>query len=347
MSDETKKESSVAAGIKGVQAGSAPMVRRDTNESFEDLMTSSALNNESLSETVKKRGDQWVVHDDKTGVEKGVFSDREQAWKKQRQMRQSQKGKTKKHKGGSTFKKTKKKHNAKLAPKPHMAPKSVLAPKSQKEHLLAMFKESVRRVILSEGSALSYVFEQAPLENDSQIWETFLEKISKQTLLSDPKLLALMKTMAKNEVKALGNAVNAIKKNLEKTGNFEVEQKKPDQDKEGDLFLNFQIKMLNGGKKLDFSVKLEHGRPLIQIPEQTRANLNSMATPDSKFLRSELIHIQETVLSNMNEVIETTEKRDEYLGKLHTDAQKALGNMSPLQIVMLRYLLKSKYKSVK
>lgn len=346
MSEETKKESSVAGGIKGVQAGSAPMVRRDTNESFEDLVTSSVLNNESLSETVKKRGDQWVVYDDKTGVEKGVFNDREQAWKKQRQMRQSQKGK-KKPKHGSTFKKGKKKNGAKLAPKSNTAPKATLAPKAQKEHLLAMFKESVKRVLLSEGSALSYVFEQAPLENDSKIWEAFLEKISKQTLLSDPKLLALLKTMAKNEVKSLGNAVNAIKKNLEKTGNFEVEQKKPDQDKEGDLFLNFQIKMLNGGKKLDFSVKLEHGRPLIQIPDQTRNILNTMATPDSKFLRSELIHIQETVLSNMNEVIETTEKRDEYLGKLHSDAEKYLKNMSPLQIVMLRYLLKSKYKSVK
>lgn len=346
MSD-TKKESSITGGIKGVQApGSAPMVRRD-KDSFEESMTHAALNNESLKETVKKRGEQWVVFDDKTGVEKGVFADREQAWKKQRQMRQFQKGK-KKQKHGSTFKKHRKKKNAaKLAPKAHVAPKAHLAPKSQKEHLLAMFKESVKRVLLSEGSALSYVFEQAPLENDSKVWEAFLERISKQTLLSDPKLLALLKTMAKNEVKALGNAVGAIKKNLEKTGNFEVEQKKPDQDEEGDLFLNFQIKMLNGGKKLDFSVKLEHGRPLIQIPEQTRSNLNSLATPDSKFLRSELIHIQETVLSNMNEVIETTEKRDEYLSKLHSDAQKALGNMSPLQIVMLRYLLKSKYKSVK
>ncbi len=346
MSD-TKKESSVTGGIKGTQApGSTPMVRRD-RDSFEESMTIAALNDESLHETVKKRGEQWVVFDDKTGVEKGVFSDREQAWKKQRQMRQSQKGK-KKPKHGSTFKKHRKKKNAaKLAPKAHTAPKAHLAPKSQKEHLLAMFKESVKRVLINEGSALSYVFEQAPLENDSKIWEAFLEKISKQTLLSDPKLLALLKAMAKNEVKSLGNAVNAIKKNLEKTGNFEVEQKKPDQDKEGDLFLNFQIKMVNGGKNLDFSVKLEHGKPLIQIPEQTRANLNSMATPDSKFLRSELIHIQETILNNMNEVIETTEKRDEYLGKLHADAQKSLSNMSPLQIVMLRYLLKSKYKSVK
>lgn len=349
-----KNESSVAAGITGAQGPGSAMIKRIRNpweeQSFEELVAFCEVHNKDIGETVKKRGEQWVVFDDKTGVEKGVYPHRTDAWKKQRQLRQQtkfNKKKSKKKKHGSTFEKTPKTKKADLAPKAATAPKAHLAPKPKKEHLMLMFKESLKRVLMNEGSALSYVFEQSPLPNDSLAWEQFLQKLSKQTLLSDPKLRSILQNMAKFEVKLLANSVKAIKEVLEATGTFEVEQKKADQDAAGDLFLPFEVALLQNKKKMSFAVKIEHGRPLLQFPEQTKAELNMLANDESKLLRSELVHAQETILDEMSEVVDSTAKRDEYLIKTQVEVDKVLKNMPPLQISMMRYLLKSKYKGIK
>lgn len=351
---ERKKESSVAPMIHGVQEPSTPIVRKkslDEADAFETLVGESVLNGADISETVKKKGNNWVVYDDKTGVQKGSYPTREDAWKKQRQIRQQNKNeKTRKYKKhphphADKAKKAPKPHLAKKpkkAPKPSLAPK----PKVQKEQYLEAFKNKILSLI-SEGSALSYVFEQTPTSKDSLFWEEFLQRLSKQTLLGDPKLKTILQTVAKTEVKLLGNSVNALKSALESTGAFEVEQKDANQDEQGNVYLNFLVKMLESNKKLKFAVRIENGKPIIHFPEDTRYQLNTFGDDSSKLLRAELMHIQETILDQMEDLVVATQKRDNYLKGLQSNVEKALKDMDSLQIAMLKHILKQKYKGIK
>lgn len=330
MSGNNKKESSITANIAGVQAPGSKMPKREYI-SFDDLVGLLDVSNkdiEEIKEIVRKRGNQWIYYDDTTGTEKGIFRSREDAWKRQRWDRQ--------------VKRNKRKHKKKKSESPFEKKSS----ETKKEHLLKMFKESLKRV-LSEGSSLSYVFEQSPLSNDSVEWENFLQKLSKQTILSDQKLRAILQNMAKSEIKLLVKSVAEIKSSLESNGNFSIEQKKADQDEAGDLILNFEVKMGENNKKLTFAVKIDNGRPLIQFPEKSKMELNAMANDESKLLRAGLMYVQETVLDNMDDVLSITQKRDEYLKSLQQKIDKILSDLPPLEIAIIKDLLKNKYRGIK
>lgn len=347
---DKKNESSIAPNIKGAQGPMSKKVfRRMESDQFEDLVNKCVLNDQEIEEVVKKRGDNWVVFDDKTGVEKGSYPTRADAWKKQRQFRQTAKQNKPKSKTKKAKPKPKVGHKAQAAPKAKVAPKAQLAakPDVQKEGLLNLFKQQLHKVLVKEGSALSYVFEQSPLDNDSAEWENFLQKLSKQALVSDERLKNILRNVAKAEMKILSNSVNAIKEILESTGTFEVIQGKPNQDSEGNVFLSFVVSFVEFNKKLPFAVKVENGRPLIHFPDQTRAELNSMNSEESKLLRAELMHIQETVLDKVEDLTVATEKRDAYLKSMESQIDRILKNMDALQVSMLRHVLKQKYKGVK
>lgn len=354
-----KNESSAMAGgnIAGVQGGGGfPLVKRksplESSENFEDLVNYCLLNDMDIEEVVKKRGSNWVVFDDKTGVEKGSYPTRSDAWAKQRQFRQSNKNekkrKYKKHNrphsdGAKTAPKAKTGSKAKAAPKAKLAPK----PKVEKENFLRVLKQKFTEAIIKEASSLSYVFEQSPLDNDTVTWENFLQKLSRQALMSDEKLKNILRNVAKAEIKILGSSVAAIKQVLESTGQFEVAQGKSDQDSEGNLFLAFMVTVPEAKKKIPFAVKVENGRPLIHFPDQARAELNSMVGEEGKLLRAELMHIQETVLDKIEDLSSATEKRNAYLKGMESQMDRILKNMDSLEIAMLKHVIKSKYKGVK
>lgn len=358
-----KKESStVAASVKGFSAPFGVSVVRRKNkkknnlskpygepELFENAVASALLDSDNLDEVVVKVGNKWVIKNDKTGSTMGSYDSREAAWEKQRLLR-----KQKKREGGQHH------HHAATASKPkkasgsHKAPKAQLAPKSQKAPKPHVHKEqvmnklkSVLTSLLKEGSMISYVFEQGPSSEDSLGWERFISKLSRETVLSDPKLKSILQDVAKNEVKILSSAVDAVAKILESTGAFSVEKKGVDQDDSGDIALYFDVKMGKAGKSLPFAVKIENARPVILFPEESKNALNALATDESKLLRAELMHAQETALDNMHDVANATQKRDEYLKDLESKVDQAINGMSPLEVAMIRHLLKNKYRSVK
>jgi hypothetical protein len=279
----------------------------------------------------------------------GSYDEREKAWAKQRLVRQQNKRKSPSKSASKTDKQPKSKDKAKKAPSSHKAPKSQKAPKSKvtkvkKEQMMNQLK-SVFMNVLKEGNMLSYVFEQNPISNDSVTWEKFISKLSKETVLSDPKFKAILQAVAKNEAKILGRSVFEIKKVLEGAGPFTVNQKGVDQDEHGEVVMNFEV-AIEGGKKIGFSVKIEHGRPLILFPQDSKHILNSLGTDEAKLLRAELMHIQETILDNMHEVVSATQKRDDYLKNLQGKLDKVVGSLGPLQVAMLKNLLKQNYKGV-
>lgn len=365
--DESKKnESSTAsASLKGFSAPfgvsvirkkkkqkknvSKPYGEPELFEHAATLSTLTGLSIEQIMEVVKKSGGRYVVTNDKTGSTVGSYEKASDAWEKQRLVRKQNKNKAQKKKKPTSEKQPKAKSKADTAPKKSKtAPKAKTAPKpkttkAKKEQFLNNLKTAFAKV-LSEGNMLNYVFEQQPTATDSAVWEKFIGRLSRETVMADPKLKAILQGVAKSEAKILGAAVNEIKKCLENTGAFQVNQKGVDQNANGDVVMNFDVTLDEGSKKLGFAVKIENGRPLLLFPEDTRMNLNSMATENSKLLRAELMHVQETVLDNMHDVLLATEKRDGYLRSMSEKIDKVISGFGPLEVAMLKNLLKQKYK---
>ena len=361
-----KKESSTASG--NMKGASAPfgfrIVRRKGKQNpskpygepdlFENFVAEATLVGDSIEEAVRKKGQNWVVVDDKTGSQLGSYAKREDAWKRQRQIRKekSNRSQASKHKKASshksqTEKRPKSTDKAETAPKAKHAPKAKKAPGPDVKEALIRKIQRVVTGMIKEGSMISYVFEQPPTSQESVIWNHFISKLSKETIMSDSKLKNLLQGMAKAEAKILGTAVDEIKKVVESAGNFAVQRTDLDQDEEGNILLGFAVGLQDEGEVLHFGVKVENGRPLILFPEESRNALNAMSSNDSKVLRAELMHVQETVLDHMDAVLKVTEKRDDYLHNMETKIGKVIDSMGPLEVSMIKFLLKTKFKGVK
>jgi hypothetical protein len=308
------------------------------DETFEDLVTFCELNGKNITEVVKKRGDSWVVFDDKTKTQKGVFKDREAAWNKQKQLRAASKSANKSKKASGKAKKAQKAHTA---PKPHVAPKAKTAPKAKKEHLLHMFKESVRRV-LQEGSALSYVFDQDPVSKSSVVWDQILQQVSKEALLSDARLSSILHKTAKAEVEALGKAFLATRRVLQ-TDDFSVEKGEVDQDEDGNLIMDITISS-EELEDLPLFIKIENGKPLLIIPEELEASLDASPSEEIRKLKAFLMFVQEDELDKIEDVSKLIEERDEYLQELLIHCSEVLKKLDPLKLSFVRFLLKTKYR---
>lgn len=333
-----KENGSVAANISGFQGplGGTPMIKRKLNQadSFENMVTQCEMNNMEL-EAVRKRGEDWVVFDDDTETQKGVFKDRKAAWAKQKQLRQAKKNSAK---SSAKPKKAEKSHTAS---KPQTAPKAKLAPKSKKEHLMHMFKESVKRVLI-EGSAISYVFEQDPVSKSSLFWNQLLEQMPKEVLLSDPTIKSIFHEMAKAEVDVLGRAFNATRRVLA-SGDFDVEKKDVDQDELGNLILNLGVSF-EGIEDVPLVIKIENGKPLLSLPDEVEAGLNANPNEEIRKLKAFLAFVQEDQLDKMEDVSKLIQKRDEHLQQLLQKSDEVLMNLDPLKMSFVRFLLKTKYR---
>ena len=71
-----------------------------------------------------------------------------------------------------------------------------------------------------------------------------------------------------------------------------------------------------------------------------------MNTQNSKLLRAELLHIQESELDNIDDVVRATEKRDNYFRNLEKNLDKAITDWSPIEISLVKKLLRTKFKNV-
>lgn len=355
MSKEEKNEASVVGGTKGFSAPfgaekkkkksdpNQPFVYRGkTPASFEESVIRLALDEDEIPEVVKKRGEHWVFYDDDTGVQLGSFSDREKAWDMQRAKRRAQKHKREleRQRKKVTVKGVEKEVSPKPKTKSYYQERPPIKLKTKKEAVQYLDK------ILKENF-LSYVFEQTPTSNDAIIWDKFLERLSKETILSDPKLKGILEKSVKSEAILLKKSLDELKKILEGAGSFEVKTSKMEKDpKSGKIENSFDVHMKDNSKTLPFGIRLENGRPLIFIPDASRSALNSMGNDESKLLRAELMHAQETVLDNMMEVVNVNDKRNKYLRGVEKKVDKTISGMNLLEMAVLKYLIRNKYKGI-
>ncbi len=300
---------------------------------FENFVADSVMNEDDFQEVVRKKGDLWILYDDETGVQVGSFNDRDTAWKKQRQYR-SQKQALRKHK---EIEKRNQKHSG--------TPNTERKPESRSENLRKL--EKFISSALNENF-LSYVFEQSPDSDEALNWENFVSKLSEEVVMSDNKLKNLILTLEKSKAKLLSKAMSSVKSVLEQAGNFKVGKsqlvKNPEENQPQ---VNFEVELKDNKIKLLFSIRIENGRPLLLIPEEARAKLNSLGNEETKLLRAELMHAQETELDGMDDTVRAASKRDAYLKTLEAKIDKVVNNLNLLELAILKNLIKMKYKGIR
>lgn len=286
-------------------------------------------------------GNKWVIFDDETEREVGSYPDRKTAWDKQRLLRRSKES-TKKQ-SEAERERQRKAGKAKVEKKPGIKrSKGTLAIK--KEHL--DFVKRIATQVLKENF-LNYVFEQPQTDKAAQMWDNFIENLPDETIMSDPKLKNTLISLAKSESKVLQKAMKEVQSVLAASG-FKVKAANLQKDPQTqEMKMMFSVTLKENGKTLPFSLKIENGRPLVVIPDETRNILNTLNNNESKLIRSELIHSQETILDNMDDLVNLADKRNKYLHKVEEDIDKWITQLNPLQISMLRFSLKNKYKGIK
>lgn len=292
--------------------------------SFSEDIANRLFDEGDQNEVVRKRGQTWVVYDDSTGVETGSYRDRKTAWAKQRIRR--------------TQEKLRKAQNAKT----HRRKK----PKARARHEHYDFAVQVARSLLNENM-LSYMFEQDPSKTgDSSTWQELISKVSNKTLQSDPKLKRLMDLVQKAKSKLLNKAIGQVKNTLQATKHFTVEDVRAGRSETGDIAVQFTVQMQDNGTAIPLGLEIQNNKPLITFPGNSRTELNTMANEESKLLRAELMHAQETALDGLDDVANAAHKRDAYLHDTQKKLDKIVSGLVPMQIALLKNLLKAKYKGM-
>jgi len=59
-----------------------------------------------------------------------------------------------------------------------------------------------------------------------------------------------------------------------------------------------------------------------------------------------LLHIQETELDNIDDVVNATTKRDAYFASLEKNMDKMMTNFTPVELAVVKKLLKTKFRNV-
>ena len=350
-----EKESSTVAAIRGVQSPGGNKKRKDVidvsqpyeemDESvFEKLVIDAAMKGKNIKEVVRKKGTLFVHFDDDDGHEIASYRDRKSAWEHQRNYR---KRKALEKEGGKKKKEKEKEHEKitkQLFGKKKRAVPVAGGIAAKKEELVRMFTKILGEGTLREN-VLSYVFEQ-PSNTDVLEWDNFLKSLSKDAIMADPKLKTVIVNLMKSEARILNKSMNIIKSRLQKAG-FDVPKSKVSADNNiGRLRGEFFVVLPEAKKTLSFGLRIENGRSLIFIPNETKQILNTLGTPESKAIRAELIYTQENDLDAMDDVVNATAKRDKYFSGLEKDLDKIMTDLSPVELAVIRKLLKTKFKNV-
>lgn len=347
------EEASVVGGIKGFQSpfGSGQPTKKKNNihkpygESFEKMVAG----HEMMSEKIQKQGDKWAVIDAETGAQVALVATREQARQKQVELSQRKKAKKKQE---TEHQRQKRSLKPQLAKKPERE-KEFRARQKQKQAAMKTAqkkraKPAKKEGVVRENSAISYVFENSPLSEDLMQWESLFSNLGRETVRSDPMMREILRNIAETEVRTLGKAMGTIKKVLEATNAFIVDYKDPERDPvSGGVQMNFEVGLKENNHVLEFGIKLENGKPLVMFPEYSRKALNTMANKESKLLRAELMHMQETVFDYMEDVVKGVVERNNYLKSVQEKVSAALGEMNMLEVSMLKNVLKKNYRGIK
>ena len=336
--EDIEENGSVVGGIKGFQA---PLAQSDPGKNTKGKKGKSVYSEsekftnmvakKELLETIRKQGSRWVIIDPKTGAEVATATSRDHAREVQRQL------------GIGTQRKEKQKSPEEpesVRQKRGLTPQ--LAHESLKTYMKKILEHSGMKLVPINESVFSYAFEHSPIDENEMVWENFLGKLSDETKWSDENLKTLVTKIKQVESRVLERAAHSVRGVLESTGQFKVAPGKTRKNSEGFLVKDFEVFMKENDSKLAFGLKLDNKRPLLIFPESSRHAINNMANDESKLLRAELMHIQETVLDLMDDVLRVGKKRDTYLESVQKKLMKVVDSCSLLELALLKNLMRRK-----
>lgn len=202
-------------------------------------------------------------------------------------------------------------------------------------------KEAIERIV---GAITESLFRE---ERQGSDWDEYVDRLSKQAVLSDKTLQSYQKKIAKRSEKALKDAVKSLQSALSPHG-FDVDDKgvKRDTD-ENRMYVEISIEDKEGTAAVGpVYISMENGHPEIEATGSAKASLTRLDPERGKILRAELITVQEEKLDNDDQVAKVVDKRDEYLSKMESRIDQTVSDMSALEITMLKRLLVKKYRKI-
>jgi len=182
-------------------------------------------------------------------------------------------------------------------------------------------------------------------EQTVAIWKDFLENLSLQIKESDKVLRGLLVKQDSAGVSSLRKAYAAVEKKLrekELSKRFELGKAVLTKGKESKI--EFSIKYNKEDIK-PFTIKVVDKRPKFDWAP-VDAQLKKLKS-DGRLLKASLITLEETTFDYMDDIDQVIQKQIEHLIKLESELDGYIGNLSALQITMLRKLLEEKYGEFK
>lgn len=349
MADDVK-ESSGCGGVMGYQlpVGTKGKKKKKVTEAADCAPESSEMDMEGalrevirarLREIVRKKpgGGGWLLYAPNPGKKKnpkpvGEFPTKLGA-KSAELQRFPPKDPDKLKKSRASIDKLRK-NPKKAAEKEREADKSAKGKKSKKENVERAVKDAIRESL----------FREAP---DSSAWDELMARLSKQAVMSDKKLQQFEKLIGKQSETALRDGVKAIQASLKKSKFIVQSAGEVKKGGSGKMFVPFSISDKEGAASVGpIFLFIEDGRVKIEVSESARSGMTQLDGARSKILKGELVGMQEDLLDSMDSVVKIVKKRDDYLTKMQDSLDDYVGDLSALEISMLKNLLVNKYRKI-
>ena len=202
-------------------------------------------------------------------------------------------------------------------------------------------KESLERLVQDITES---IFREEKRGSD---WDEYVDKLSKQAVLSDKAFQGMQKNIAKRSEKALKDASGTVKGALGSSG-FEVKEKGVKKDVErGELYMEFYVGDSEGaGEVGPFYLVISNGYPKIDVSENARGTMGKLDPERSRVLRAEMVAVQEDALDASDDVAKAVARRDEYLMKVEKKVDGFVADLNALEISMLKFTLANKYRKI-
>lgn len=177
-------------------------------------------------------------------------------------------------------------------------------------------------------------------------WTEFIDNLPEKVVEADKRLKNLVDSLNKICEKAVENGLKSLEKVFKKSG-FEIVSNKKSNVKNY-YKTEFGIRDKKDSK---FMIKplflyIKNGNIKIEVSESASADLTRLKPDRNKTLRTNLLVVQEDFLDKDDSIKKSISKRDDYLNKTQNMLDKQLSGMGSIEIVLLKRLLKLKYRKL-
>lgn len=160
---------------------------------------------------------------------------------------------------------------------------------------------------------------------------------------NDGKLKKYKKEIEKKSKDVLNNAFLTIRKNVNSKVKLESEGIK--QDTGGNYYFSFNA-ILDNVSIGPININIVNDIPIIDLTSDAKAALTKIKPESAKIFRADLMITQEKVLDNIKDLYDVVTNRNKYLKNLEDKIDKYIVSLSPVELSLIKNLLKRKYRKI-